>query len=293
MNKFQYINAFVRVAESGGFTSAASKLGLSVSAVTKAIVRLEDELDTQLFIRTTRQLRTTEFGQDFYVRCVKILAELEEAEVAVRRDNKAVKGRVRAVVPFSFGRITVVPELPKFFKRYPDITLEMNFSDGPVDIIAEGYDVAVRTGHVRDSRLTTRLLLKSAQVTAASPAYLKAHGVPKVPADLANHNCIIGRFGPDWGFRKPDGRRFVVRVEGNTVINNGDVLREAAVSGLGIIQGTWWLLRKDLECGSLSSILSDYTIEGTPIALFYPANRHLPQKTRAFLDFLIEISRVK
>jgi DNA-binding transcriptional LysR family regulator len=292
MNKFQAINAFVRVAESGGFTAAANKLGLSASAVTKAIMRLENELGAQLFTRTTRQLRTTEFGQEFYVRCVRILADLEEAEIAVKRDNKAVKGRVRAVLPFSFGRVTVVPELPKFFKRYPEITLELNFSDGPVDIIAEGYDVAVRTGTVRDSRLTTRLLLKSVQVTAASPAYLKSRGTPKVPADLAQHNCIVGRFGPEWGFRRPDGRRFVVRVNGDTVINSGDVLREAAVAGLGIVQGTWWLLRKDLERGSLSSILTNYALQGTPIALFYPANKHLPQKTRAFLDFLIEISKV-
>jgi DNA-binding transcriptional LysR family regulator len=292
MNKFQAINAFVRVAESGGFTAAANKLGLSASAVTKAIMRLENELGAQLFTRTTRQLRTTEFGQEFYVRCVRILADLEEAEIAVKRDNKAVKGRVRAVLPFSFGRVTVVPELPKFFKRYPEIALELNFSDGPVDIIAEGYDVAVRTGTVRDSRLTTRLLLKSVQVTAASPAYLKSRGTPKVPADLAQHNCIVGRFGPEWGFRRPDGRRFVVRVNGDTVINSGDVLREAAVAGLGIVQGTWWLLRKDLERGSLSSILTNYALQGTPIALFYPANKHLPQKTRAFLDFLIEISKV-
>ena len=292
MNKFQAINAFVRVAESGGFTAAANKLGISASAVTKAVVRLENELGAQLFTRTTRQLRTTEFGQEFYVKCVRILADLEEAEIAVRRDNKAVKGRVRAVLPFSFGRITVVPELPKFFKRYPDIKLELNFSDGPVDIIAEGYDVAVRTGAVRDSRLTTRLLLKSVQVTAASPAYLKMHGTPKVPADLLHHNCVVGRFGPEWGFRRADGRRFVVRVNGDAVINSGDVLREAAVAGLGIVQGTWWLLRKDLERGSLTSILTNYALQGTPIALFYPANKHLPQKTRAFLDFLIEISQV-
>ena len=291
MNKFQAISAFVRVMESGGFTAAASKLGVSASAVTKAIVRLETELGAQLFTRTTRQLRATEFGQEFYVRCVRILADLEEAEIAVRRDNRAVKGRVRAVLPFSFGRITVIPELPKFFKRYPDISLELSFSDGSVDIIAEGYDVAVRTGAVRDSRLTTRLLLKSVEVTAASPTYLKTYGTPKVPSDLAAHNCVVGRFGPDWAFRRPDGRRFAMRVKGDTVINSGDVLREAGVAGLGIIQGTRWLLRKDLESGALVSILKNYALQGTPIALFYPANKHLPQKTRAFMDFLIEISR--
>jgi DNA-binding transcriptional LysR family regulator len=292
MNKFQAITVFVRVAESGGFTAAASKLGMSISAVTKAIARLEDELGTQLFTRTTRQLRTTEFGQDFYERCVRILSDLEDAEIAVQRDNQALKGRVRAVLPFSFGRVTVVPELPVFCARHPDIMLDLNFSDGPVDIIGEGYDVAVRTGEIDDSRLTTRLLMKSVQVTVAAPSYLEKYGVPQTPEDLKNHNCIVGRFGSEWAFKRPeDGSRFSVRVQGNTVINSGDALREAAVAGLGIIQGTWFLARKDLERGAVQSILTDYALEGTPIALLYPANRHLPRKTRAFLDFLIEITR--
>lgn len=291
MNKFQAITVFVRVAESGGFTAAASKLGMSVSAVTKAIARLEDELGTQLFTRTTRQLRTTEYGQEFYERCVRILSDLEDAEIAVQSDTRAPKGRVRAVLPFSFGRVTVVPELPVFCARYPDITLDLSFSDGPVDIIGEGYDVAVRTGEIDDSRLTTRLLMKSVQVTVAAPSYLEKHGTPETPEDLKNHNCIVGRFGPDWEFKRPDGSRFTVRVQGNMLINSGDALREAAVAGLGIIQGTWWLARKDLEQGTVQSILTDYALEGTPIALLYPANRHLPSKTRAFLDFLIEITR--
>jgi DNA-binding transcriptional LysR family regulator len=291
MNKFQAITVFVRVAESGGFTAAAGKLGMSVSAVTKAIARLEGELGTQLFTRTTRQLRTTDDGQEYYERCIRILSELEDAEIALQQNNAALKGRVRAVLPFSFGRVTVVPELPNFCARYPDITLELNFSDGPVDIISEGYDVAVRTGEISDSRLTTRLLMHSLQVTVASPSYLAKHGTPKTPEDLKHHNCIVGRFGPEWTFRRSNGRRFAVRVQGNTVINSGDALREAAVAGLGIIQGTWWLVRQDIEHGDVQSILTDYALEGTPISLLYPGNRHLPRKTRAFLDFLIEITR--
>src|SRR5450631_1801333 len=128
MNKFQALIVFVRVAESGGFTAAAGQLGMSISAVTKAIARLEDELGTQLFTRTTRQLRITDFGQEFYERCVRILSDLEDAEISLQRGNAALKGRVRVVLPFSFGRVTVVPELPNFCARYPDITLELNFS---------------------------------------------------------------------------------------------------------------------------------------------------------------------
>jgi len=282
---------FARVVESGGFTAAARKLGLSPSAITKTIARLEDELGTQLFNRTTRRLRTTDYGQEFYERCIRILADLEDAEAALRRGSAVSRGRIRAVVPLSFGRVTLVPELPAFFDRYPEITLDLNFSDTPVDLIAEGYDLAVRTGQVTDSRLTTRLLTRGPQVTVAAPRYLERHGEPARPEDLRNHNCIVGRFGPEWSFSGEDGKPFTVRVGGNAVINSGDALREAAVAGIGIAQGTWWLYRKDLERGAVRCILSDYILEGAPVSVLYPAQRHLPAKLRAFIDFLVQITR--
>ncbi len=146
MDKFTALAVFVRVVEHGGFTAAASKLGLSASAVTKTIARLEDELGTQLFNRTTRRLAPTDYGQEFYERCVRILADLEDAEAQLRRGSVVTRGRVRAVVPFSFGRVTLVPEMPRFLERYPEIALDVSFSDEAVDLIAEGLDVAVRTG---------------------------------------------------------------------------------------------------------------------------------------------------
>jgi DNA-binding transcriptional LysR family regulator len=252
MNKFMAINVLVRVVESGGFTAAARKMGMSVSAVTKAIARLEDELGTQLFNRTTRQVNTTDYGQDFYERCVQILSDLEDAETLVKSRSIATEGRIRAVVPFSFGRVTLVPALPSFYEKYPNISVELSFSDGPVDLVAEGYDVAVRTGQIVDSRLTTRLLTRGSQVTAASPAYLKKHGKPTTPDDLKDHNCIVGRFGPEWEFRSKQNKKSSVRVSGNTVINSGDAYREAAVAGVGIVQGTYWLMRKDLEAARSS-----------------------------------------
>lgn len=291
MNKFQAITIFTRVVESGGFTAASGKLSMSVSAVTKAVARLEDELGAQLFIRTTRHLRTTDYGQQFYERCVRILADLEDAEAILQHGSATVSGKVRAVVPFSFGRVTLIPELPNFFRRYPDISLDLHFSDRPVDIISEGFDVAVRTGIVNDSRLRIRLLTAGAQVTAASPAYLAQYGVPQTPNDLRQHNCLVGRFGDEWGFKGRDGGTMTVRVQGNATINSGDALREAAVAGLGIVQGTWWLMRKDLERGAVHAILSEYALRGAPVSLLYAENRHVPKKTRAFLDFLIEITK--
>lgn len=292
MNKFAAISIFTRVAEQGSFTAAARTLGVSVSAVTKAISRLEDDLGVQLFARSTRQIHITDYGLSFLERCTNILAELEEAETELQLGTGMSKGRVRVVVPFSFGRVTLVPDLPMFFERYPDIELELNFSDRPVDMISEGYDVAVRTGDITDSRLTVRVLNRSPEVTAASPSYIAKYGRPSAPEDLMHHNCIVGRFGPEWEFRRPNnGGRFNVRVSGNATINNGDALREAAVAGLGIIQGTWWLLRKDLQRGSVEALMPEYAIEGTPISILYAANRHLPLKVRSVIDFIVEISR--
>jgi DNA-binding transcriptional LysR family regulator len=295
MNKFLALTVFTRVADSGGFTAAARKLGMSVSAVTKTIARLEDELGAQLFNRTTRQLSTTDYGQEFYERAVMILADLADAELALQRGNVAPRGRIRAVVPLSFGRVTLVPELPIFLQKYPEITLDLNFSDSnkPIDLIAEGYDVAVRTGNISDSRLITRQLIRSPQITVASPGYLKLHGEPRTPEDLQRHICIVGnRSGPEWRFVDRAGREIIIHVKGNAIINSGDALREAAVAGLGIMQGTWWLVRKDLERNAVQSVLTDYTIEGAPISVLYPANRHLPAKVRAFLDFLVTITRI-
>jgi DNA-binding transcriptional LysR family regulator len=259
--------------------------------VTKTIARLEDEVGTQLFNRTTRRLRPTDFGQEFYERCVHILADLEDAEATLKRGSVVSRGRVRAVVPLSFGRVTLMPELPAFFERYPEISLELHFSDGSVDLIAEGFDLAVRTGTFSDSRLTTRLLTRGAQVTVASPRYLAKYGEPQTPQELQGHNCLISRFGPEWSFRGEDGRPFTLRVHGNAVINSGDALREAAVAGTGVAQGTWWLYRKDLERGDVRAILQPWEGEGAPVSVLYPPQRHLPAKLRAFIDFLVQITR--
>jgi len=290
LNKLQAIKAFTVVAERRGFTAAAKKLGMSASAVTKGIARLEDELGTQLFNRTTRRIALTDYGQDFYERCVRILADLEDAEAAMRESSASPKGHVRAIMPFSFGRVTFVPALPTFYERYPDITLDLSFSDRPVDLIEEGYDLAVRTGDLTDSRLIRRVLTKGPMITVAAPKYLGVHGTPQTPEDLVKHNCIMGRFGPEWAFQAKDGKRFDIRIDGNLAIWSGDAVREAAVAGLGIARSTRWLFRKDLEAGAVVSVLDDYAIDGVQVSVLYPAKRHLARKLLAVVDFLVDIT---
>jgi DNA-binding transcriptional LysR family regulator len=210
----------------------------------------------------------------------------------LRSGSLAAKGRVKVLVPFSFGRLTLVPELPRFLSLYPGIVVDLDFSNQSIDLIADGYDIAVRSGEISDCRLITRVLARSRLVTVAAPSYLSRCGTPRKPHDLLQHNCVLSRSGPEWSFVDRLGKAFSVHVTGNTIINNGDALREAAVAGLGVVQGTWWLLRKDLENGAVEPILADWASEGTPISVLYPANRHLPVKVRVFLDFLIEITRV-
>ncbi len=291
MDKVSALRVFVRVVEHGSFSAASARLGQSPSAVTKTIARLEDELGTQLFNRTTRRLRTTDYGQEFYERCRHILADLDDAEANLRRGNAVPRGSIRAVVPLSFGRVTLAPELPGFFERYPEVSLDLHFSDHAVDLLAEGFEIAVRTGNIADSRLTTRLLTRGPQVTVAAPRYLARAGVPAVPQDLLGHNCLISRFGPEWRFRDAEGQPMTVRVRGNAMINSGDALREAAVAGTGVAQGTWWLYRKDLERGDVTAILSAFAVEGSPVSVLYPPQRHLPAKLRVFIDFLVMITR--
>jgi DNA-binding transcriptional LysR family regulator len=291
VNKLLAMLAFVRVAESGSFTSAAAQLDVSVSAVAKAVARLEEDLGTQLLARSTRRLALNDDGREFYARCQQILNDIEDAEASVKRAGETPKGRLRMAVPILFGRLTFLPRVAEFHAHYPDIVLDLSFDDRPVDLIERGLDIAVQVGNLNDSRCITRVLNHGPRVTAASPAYLKLHGEPKTPADLDGHNCIIGNFGPNWPFND-NGSRIEVPVKGNLVVTGGDAMREAVLLGLGITQSNWWTLRHDLSLGTLKQVLEPYAVEGRPISLVYPPTRHVPRKLRVMIDFLVEITRL-
>lgn len=293
MDKYVSMRTAVAVAEQGNFTAAAAKLGVSASTVTKLIARLEEDLGIKLFHRTTRKLALTEAGQEYCERCTKIIAAIHEAETSLKHSNASTKGTVRLVVPNLFGRLTLIPELERFYERHPEVSLSVAFSDRPVDLVEAGYDLGVHTGEIRDPGVLRRHLIRGPQVTAASPEYLRRHGTPAHPDELHDHNCLYGRFGPEWHFQLPNRGRQRMVVKGNLVVFSGDALREAAVCGLGIVHSTWWALHHDLAAGRLKQILSSYVVDGPAVSVAYPANRHLPARVRAVIDFLVEVTSPK
>ena len=291
MNKLLTMMAFVRVAESGSFTAAATQLGVSVSAVAKAVSRLEEDIGVQLLVRTTRKLALNDDGRDFFSRCQRILNDIEDAESSVRGARETPKGRLRIVMPTMFGRLTFLPHVAEFNARYPEIVLDLCFEDRQVNLIERGLDIAVQVGELNDSNLLTRTLHRGPRVTAASPAYLKLHGEPKTPDDLAKHNCIISNYGPVWHFNQR-GRAMPVTVHGNLVVTGGEAMREAAILGLGIAQSNGWTFHHDLAAGTLRPLLENFAVPGRPMSIVYPPTRHVPSKLRVMIDFLVAITRL-
>jgi DNA-binding transcriptional LysR family regulator len=285
MNKLLSMLAFVRVAESGSFTAAAAQLGVSVSAVAKAVTRLEEDLGTQLLARTTRKLSLNDDGRAYFVRCQRILSDLEDAEASVKGARETPRGRLRMVMPTMFGRVSFLPRVAEFNARYPEIVLDIGFDDHPVNLVQRGVDIAVQVGEVEDSGYVSKLLSRGPRITAASPAYLKRRGQPKVPDDLTVHNCIIGNYGPLWPFTQ-GGRVAQVAVNGCVVVTGGDALRECALLGLGIAQSNWWTFRNDIKAGRLRPLLERYAVPGHPLNIVYPPVRHMPSKLRVMIDFL-------
>jgi DNA-binding transcriptional LysR family regulator len=291
VNKLLTMLTFVRVAESGSFTAAATQLGVSVSAVAKAVTRLEEDLGVQLLVRTTRKLALNDDGREFFTRCQRILNDIDDAESAVKGARERPRGRLRLVMPTMFGRLTFLPHAAEFSARYPEVLLDLSFEDRQVNLIERGLDLAVQVGDLNDSNYLTRTLYRGPRVTAASPEYLKRHGEPKTPDDLAGHNCIVSNYGPVWQFSQR-GRLITVNVRGNLVVTGGEAMREAALLGLGIAQSNGWTFRHDLAAGTLRPLLEDYAVEGRPLSIVYPPTRHVASKLRVMIDFLVAITRL-
>lgn len=290
MDKLAGMAAFAKVVETGGFSAAARILGLSKSAVSKLVSGLEDGLGARLLNRTTRRLGLTEVGAAFHQRVTRILAEVAEAEEAVARLHGEPRGTLRLNAPMSFGVLHVAPALSGFMSRHPALRVDMVLDDRVVDVVEEGFDVAVRIAHLPDSSLIARRLAPCRMALCATPEYWHRQGVPARPEDLRGHNCLLYSYlaTPDaWRFQGADGP-LSVRVSGSFAANNGEALRAAALEGLGVALVPTFIVGVDLRAGRLQAVLPEYSAADRFIHAVYPHNRHLSAKVRVFIDFLVE-----
>lgn len=291
MDPVSDIALFVRVVASGSLSSAARDLGMSTAAVSKRLARIESRLGAQLVNRTTRSLATTEAGAAYYDRCVRILAEIEEADAEVALQGAAPKGTLKVVAPIAFGRLHIAPHIPDFIARYPDVRIDLQLTAQTVDFVAEHCDMWIRVGEVEDSRLIARRLAPGRRVLCAAPSYLAKHGEPHTPADLQRHNCLIVELpntrGDFWHFIGPNGP-VAVRVTGNVRSNDGEVITRCALAGLGIAVKATWDVGPRLRSGELRPILQEYEVPGANIYAVCLPSRHRAVKVRSFTDFLLE-----
>jgi DNA-binding transcriptional LysR family regulator len=289
----QAMSIFVRIVATGSLSAAAREFGLSTAVVSRRLAALEARLGARLLARTTRAVRLTDEGAAYHEACVRILAEVEEADSAVSAGRAEPRGSLKVALPASFGHQHIAPLIPQFADRYPGIQLALSLSDRAVNVIDEGFDLAIRIAELEDSALAARKLAPNRRVVCASPDYLRRHGTPRKPEDLANHNFLVTTWDHEFSmlldYRGPDGQPGSVRVSGRYACDNWEVLREWALAGLGVALKSTWDVRRHLEDGSLVALCPGYSFD-SDVAIYavYPHRRHLPAKTRAFIEFLAE-----
>ncbi len=291
MDRLTEMEAFVTIVDQGGFTDAARKLGLSKSAVSKHISALEGRLGARLLNRTTRRISPTEIGLAYYDRAKTVLSNAAEADDMVTAMQGAPRGELRISAPVSFGVTHLTPAISDFLQRYADLSVHLVLDDRFVELVAEGFDMAIRIGELADSSLMVRKLAEAKVVLVASPAYLERAGTPQSLDDLANH-CLLHysnrASGNAWRFRTKSGSERVVRVGGRLTANNGDSLVKAAEAGIGIIASPSFIAADALRAGRLVPLLTTETLPLLGIHAIYPPGRFPQPKLRAFIDFLAE-----
>jgi len=281
------LRLFLRVARTGSFSRAAREAGLSQPSASRIIARLEADLGAGLFLRSTRVVRLTETGADYLARVAPLLAALAEADHAARGTG-ALRGLLRIGLSTGFGVREVIPRLPDFLERHSSLRVELMMTDIRQDLIAEGADLALRLGRLPDSGLVARRLAEAPRLVVASPAYLMAHGCPKVPAELAGHKIIAGPLGVGptaWSFTA-GGRRASVVLEPRLTVAANEGATACAVAGLGIALMSRWGCARELEDGRLRALLPDWETEPVPLHAIFPAGRAASPATRAFADHL-------
>ena len=282
---------FVRVVDQGSLSAAGRELRMSPAVVSHRLQRLEARLGVRLLNRTTRKVHTTEEGEIYYGHCLRILEEVEKAEQALTESRESPSGLLKVTAPVSFGRRYLAPLIPEFVKKFPEVEPRLHLTESLVNLVEDGFDLAVRVGTLEDSSLMARKLAKDHRYICASPDYLKKHGVPQTPQDLLNHNCLLLRFPGSkqfkWRLVVDDTPQFLA-VKGDLDTNNSDVLLDWALSGCGIVMKSQWEVGDHIRSGALVPFLEQHVPQDNVVAALYPQGKHVPPKLRVFIDYLVE-----
>ncbi|VAW92232.1 Transcriptional regulator, LysR family [hydrothermal vent metagenome] len=285
------LHSFMAVVEAGSFKHAAEKLDASTAAVSRRVSALENALGIKLLNRTTRQIDLTDAGKQFYDDLQNIFCSLDEAEERLLQDNKTVKGHLRIAAPLSFGTMCLAPVLPDFMKRYPELQVQLQLEDRLIDIVSEGIDIAIRIGIAEDSSLVASCIASIPRVFCASPAYLEQHGKPESPSDLATHNCLHYNhisMKEEWSYLKAE-KMHKLDVTGTLSTNNGEVLRDAAIGGIGITLLPTFIVANALQTGTLKSILTQYCPKPFELYAVRPSRQFTPVRIKRLIGYLKEV----
>jgi DNA-binding transcriptional LysR family regulator len=289
MNPFEDMRIFCQVMDSGSFTAAADQLGLSKQFVSRRLMQLEARLGVRLLNRSTRRLDVTPLGQTYYESAMRLLNDVEHMEQGIAGQTSEPRGTLRVSAPLSFAMAHLGCLLPLFLQRYSGVTVEVDLSDRPVDLLSEGYDLALRIGVLEDSTLIARRIASIERVYCASPAYLAERGTPLKPQDLHEHDCLPYGHGRQvqWRF-EGQGKPLTINVSGRMRVNNGEVLRDAAVAGLGVTYLPTFIVGSALESGQLIRVLDDYRCAPLALSAVYPQHRQRSLPVQALIEFLRE-----
>ncbi|GIU40503.1 LysR family transcriptional regulator [Shewanella sairae] len=284
MFNWEGVSEFVAVAEAESFTKASQRLGISTAQVSRQISALETRLASKLFHRTTRKVSLTEVGRIYYQHCRQVLDGLEEAERAITNLQTSPRGLLKITAPVTYGEKTIAPLINDFAALYPELEVRLNLSNQKVDLIDEGYDLAIRLGHLEDSSMMAKKLSSRTQYVCASPSYISTYGIPHSLSELDQHNCLIGTMDY-WRFQE-NGKTRNVRVKGSLSCNSGHALVDAAIKGIGIVQLPDYYVLPFIEAGELTPLLEQNRQPEEGIWALYPQNRHLSPKVRMLLEHL-------
>lgn len=289
------LQLFVDVMRAGSFAAVARARNVATSSVSRAVGALEDEVGAAFFQRGTRRLVPTEAGQVFFERVVPLVRDLEQAREEAADQSGEPRGRLKVTAPVTFAQRTLVPLLPEFAARHPEVGFDLHLTDRKVDLVGEGFDLAVRLGRLADSALVAFRLCDMVYTCCASPAYLERAGTPNAPTDLADRECLrfpVPGVAPRWFFRQGDGEVEEVALRSRFVVTNGQALRELALAGLGVVMLPRWNVSDAIDDGRLVELLPDFEATASDFRIaawvIYPSRRYLPMKVRAFADFLRE-----